>query len=255
MIALIDGDSIAFMLGWHHKDHRHIPDMHQAIDLFLENLFIQTGADMYFGAVGNDIPSFRYDTYKVKPYKGTRKDLDEHMVFWRPVVLEYLQQKWRFSTVDGYEADDIIATAAEELQAEKHEFIICSPDKDLKQIAGLHFDYRTGSFCTVSEHQAVYNAFKLMLEGDEADNVIGIPGFGPKKATEKLKPLLESGAGWGDYAKVVKEAYHRHFCEYYGDLIYEQTMDTLSLAIIMDMSVNIEVVPKKLHPFDSMNEH
>lgn len=173
MIALIDGDSIAFMLGWHYREHRNIDEMHKAVDLFLENIFIMTGADMYYGALAGNEQSFRHDVYKVKPYKGNRKELDDHMVFWRPIVAGYLHGHYKFDCQSGLEADDLVYTASMALKAEGYDVMICSPDKDLKQIPGEHFDYRTSESCIIDIHQSYYNFFTLMLKGDDSDNISG----------------------------------------------------------------------------------
>lgn len=264
MIALVDGDSISYILGWHHREHQNVEEMHLAIDTFLENIFLMTGADMYFGALAGNTKCFRYDRYRVKEYKGNRPtEVQEHMKFWKPVIMDYLTEKWKFTNA-GFvrttwglvtiEADDTINTAALFLQKQNLEFIICSPDKDLKQIPGRHYDYKTSIFCDVTEPQSHYNFFRLMLEGDDADAIAGIPGFGPKKAQEKLKPLLEVNAERIAYEELVKSLYHRHFGTYYGDIIYKETHDTISLIWDQELDIQIQSVPVKAHPFDQVSE-
>lgn len=274
MIALIDGDSIPFMLGWHHKDHQDIPTMHQAVDKFLEDMFILTGADLYYGAIGTNHKCFRYDVYKVKPYKGTRSEVQEHMEFWRPIVKEYLIKEWKFDEAyfsswysdrqvydnwDILEADDLICTVHKELVKTSidGDWIICSPDKDLKQLSGLHYTYgkSEAAICHVDVFQADYNFFTLMLEGDEVDNIAGIPGFGPKKTQEKLKPLLQSQADRSTYEELVKGLYHKHFGKYYGDIIYTETEKTISLVWDQERKIEIHPVPQKkeIHPFDQLS--
>lgn len=271
MIALIDGDSIAFMLGWHHKEHQDVSTMHQAIDGFLHDLFVFTGADMYYGALGTSAMCFRYNVYKVKPYKGTRGEIQEHMQFWRPVINEYLIDHWKFDLAfhsdfpmnnlpfvgaDVLEADDLINTAVHSLiKTDIFEWIICSPDKDMRQRAGQHYDYRTGETFTVDKYQACYNFFKLMLEGDDSDNIAGIPGFGPKKTEEKLKPLLAQQADRTAYEGLVRGLYHKHFGTYYGDIIYTETEKTISLVWDQQRKIEIHAVPQKPHPFELTGAH
>lgn len=274
MIALIDGDSIAFMLGWHHKEHQDISIMHQAIDGFLHDLFVFTGADMYYGALGTSATCFRYNVYKVKPYKGTRGEIQEHMKFWRPVINEYLVDHWKFDLAfhskfpmsnlpfigaDVLEADDLICTVHKELvnTTTDGEWIICSPDKDLKQLSGFHYNYAKTdqSVEHVDVFQADYNFFKLMLEGDDSDNIAGIPGFGPKKTEEKLKPLLAQQADRTAYEGLVRNLYHKHFGAYYGDIIYTETEKTISLVWDQQRKIDIHPVPQKLHPFEMTGAH
>jgi hypothetical protein len=270
MIALIDGDSIAFMLGWHHKDHQDIPTMYQAVDKFLEDMFILTGVNMYYGALGTEAMCFRYNVYKLKPYKGTRVEIQEHMKFWKPVIKQYLIDHWKFDVAyhsdfpmnnlpfmgaDVLEADDLVYTAFKSiLKDSDQECIICSPDKDLKQLSGLNHDYRTGETCHVDIFQADYNFFKLMLEGDDTDNIAGIPGFGPKKTQEKLKPLLESQADRITYEELVKSLYLKHFGPYYGEIIYAETEKTISLVWDRERKIEIQSVPAKEHPFETLGQ-
>lgn len=258
MISLIDGDSISFMLGWVHREHQDKDLMYQSIDAFLENIFILTGADMYYGALAGDRPCFRYDIYKVKPYKGTRTELQDHMVFWKPIIVQYLKDQWKFdyctSVVTPLEADDLVYTAALSLKAEGIDHCICSPDKDLKQITGTHFDYRTNEFCTVQEYQSHYNFFRLMIEGDTVDNIAGIPGMGEKKAQEKLNPLLKLEADHIAYENLVRDMYYKHFGRYYGEIIYTETKKTISLLWDRERKIEIHTVPQKAHPFETMNQ-
>lgn len=255
MIALIDGDSMIFILGYVHREHHNVQEMYQSIDAFLENLFIQTGADMYYGAIAGSHKCNRYEIYKVKPYKGERPELNDYMQFWRPVVDQYLQEKWKFEPAHkGYEADDLIFGVHCDCVANGiEEMIVCSPDKDLRTIAGIHFDYQKNEFTTVDEHQARYNFFTLMLAGDEVDNIAGIPGYGRKKTKDKLWPLLEQKADRSFYESLVKELYFRHFGPYYGDIIYHETKNTVSLMWDQTKKVQIHNVPKEPHPFDTLS--
>ena len=254
MIAIIDGDSIPFMLGWVHKEHQNIDEMEKSVDTFLENLFLLTGADMYYGALAGNEQSFRHDVYKAKSYKANRADLQDHMIFWRPIVAGYLHGKWKFDCQSGLEADDLVNTAALSVKSQRHEFTVCGVDKDLKQIPGMHFDYRKNEFCTVDEHQATYNFFRMMLEGDTVDNIMGIPGMGEKKAQEKLKPLLESQAERITYEELVKSLYLKHFGPYYGEIIYKETEQTISLVWDHERKIEIHNVPKKEHPFETLGQ-
>lgn len=262
MIALIDGDSISYILGWHHREHQNKEEVYNAIDQFLDDIFIQTGATMYFGALAGNTPCFRYDRYKVRKYKGNRPiEVQEHMKFWKPVITDYLAGKWKFVSagfahtpggVCTLEADDVINTAVLSAKLQGLGFTICSPDKDLKQLSGFHFDYRKGEICFVDTYQSYYNYFKLMLEGDDADNIAGIPGFGPKKAEDKLKPLLEAKADRTSYEELVRSLYHRHFGPHYGDIIYAETADTISLVWDQELPIEIHSVPERAHPFDGV---
>jgi DNA polymerase-1 len=97
--------------------------------------------------------------------------------------------------VPGYEADDVIAALAQAGAAAGMEVVICSSDKDLLQLC-------TGDVSILDTMknrrlgpEAVREKFGvgpeqvgdvLALMGDSIDNVPGVPGIGPKTASELI---------------------------------------------------------------------
>lgn len=101
---------------------------------------------------------------------------------------------------DQYEADDLIADRARELNEQGREYIIVSIDKDLKQIPGLHFSYYPMKLKDSEgneykqmkglHHTSPFESWRMLaiqvLMGDSGDGVSGIPGIGIKKAEAVL---------------------------------------------------------------------
>ena len=99
--------------------------------------------------------------------------------------------------VEGFEADDVIATLVKRVRADhpEVEIRIISKDKDLQQLldektalVDVHKD-------TVNDVAALDEAFgirpdqvvdMLTLMGDTSDNVPGVPGIGPKTAAQLI---------------------------------------------------------------------
>ncbi|MDR1099247.1 MAG: DNA polymerase I, partial [Treponema sp.] len=80
-------------------------------------------------------PTFRHKMYP--EYKATRQKAPEDLHDQVPLVEETLAALGVPSLrLDGYEADDIIATLAMKCQAEKRQCYILSSDKDLLQLVG-----------------------------------------------------------------------------------------------------------------------
>jgi 5'-3' exonuclease len=227
MIAIIDGDSISYILGWNHREHQDVELMKEATHGFVHTICTLVGATSYIGLLSPE-KNFRYDTYKYAPYKGNRKrdERPEWQVFWKPIIDGYLKEQWAFFHVEGLEADDVVALLSEGFSENKWNHVICSPDKDLRQIPGLHYDYKKeGSQVeTVSDDQAHYNFWYQMLIGDTTDNIKGVPGLGEKKAEALLKsvePLM--------YETTVKLAYNKYFGDHYGQIIFKETKDAVQL--------------------------
>lgn len=97
----------------------------------------------------------------------------------------------------GFEADDLLATATDAAVMAGHEVTICSHDKDVLQL--LKPEYvrmlKTSTWETV-DYEAMVAKFGvtpgqftdwLALTGDASDGVAGVPGVGPKTASELLK--------------------------------------------------------------------
>ncbi|CAN7563669.1 DNA polymerase I [Rhizobium sp. LjRoot254] len=102
--------------------------------------------------------------------------------------------------LEGYEADDIIATYARQAEATGAEATIISSDKDLMQLVTERVHMYDGmkdkqiSIPEVIEKWGVPPEMMIDLQaltGDSTDNVPGIPGIGPKTAASLL---LEYGS-------------------------------------------------------------
>lgn len=130
-------------------------------------------------------------------YKANRKGKSNKWVNkLREYLIDYLDGSY---ASEEYEADDLIYYNTQLLDV--NDYIICSIDKDLKQIEGLHYDYyqlkkydlegveykeRKG-FQYVTKKDAENLLFEMMLTGDVSDNIKGIYGIGKKKAEKLLK--------------------------------------------------------------------
>ena len=94
------------------------------------------------------------------------------------------------------------------------ESTICSPDKDvLKQIEGIHYDYRwakdgtMGRFVTTSRKDAEKFLWQQVLMGDSTDDIPGLPKVGEKTAIK----ILDAGIA-------NKESYQSIVCNMYVEI-------------------------------------
>jgi 5'-3' exonuclease len=110
-----------------------------------------------------------------------------------------------------YEADDALAAAAEKAAADKRvqRVIICTPDKDLAQsVRGdriVQLNRRTGEVRTEPDVVKKFGVGPasipdwLALVGDSSDGYPGLPGWGPKSASEVLARFKHLEAVPRDY--------------------------------------------------------
>lgn len=246
-LLVIDGDAIAYMIGWFHRDHDDEELVKKAVDSWIREFFLLTSAARYIGVLSAPSGStmIREQMYKFKKYKGNRKEKEDWIQKWEPIINGHLISAYGFiRVIDTWETDDYVALASSYLTENNVPHKICSPDKDLKQIPGAHIDYRktnaeqTGVLeIVVSREEANYNWCMQLLMGDATDNVAGLPGIGEKKAKDMLKdvdPMM--------WRNTVRLAYDKYFGEYYGKIIYKETVAAITiLTIDVDEPVEEEI--------------
>ncbi|MEZ5916412.1 MAG: 5'-3' exonuclease H3TH domain-containing protein [Parvularculaceae bacterium] len=139
--------------------------------------------------------SFRNDLYK--DYKANRPEPPEDLRPQFPLVRDATRA---FNVpcieMEGYEADDIIASYARAAEAAGGECVIISSDKDLMQLVSD----RVSLYDTMKNkrigHDEVVEKFGVppekvidvqALAGDSVDNVPGVPGIGVKTAAQLIE--------------------------------------------------------------------
>lgn len=129
-------------------------------------------------------------------YKGTRKETPEELIPQFPIIREATDAlNLNHLEMEGYEADDLIATYAAQALGKGYEVVVVSADKDLMQLIrpGVEFfDPMKDKFFTpedVKEKFGVYPERVVdvqALAGDSIDNVPGVPGIGLKTAAQLI---------------------------------------------------------------------
>ena len=169
------------------------------------------------------VPNFRDKVAKKKTYKGNRKN--ERPKHYENLV-EYVCATRDVVIAEGCEADDLLAI--HQCTAEPLTTIICSRDKDLKIVPGMHFGWMCGYQKQFGPAQVTVegeitlspNGKKLegtglkffysqVLTGDKTDDYPGLPRCGPVKAFK----ILNECNGEVEMFNAVYEAYRSS----YGD--------------------------------------
>ena len=165
--------------------------------------------------------------YNFAKYKVTRPPKPEWVTLWEPVIKKHLIDKWDFVQACKCEADDVLSGIDGVLESPVCEYVYCSPDKDLKQLPGYHFDYKKmdNEVEFVSFEKAMDNYLTQLLTGDDTDNVKGLFGVGPVKAAKLLSGCVDHL----DKYQMVVNQYHQFYGDYYGPIILGQTEKTIGL--------------------------
>ena len=177
-------------------------------------------------------PNFRIDVAKAKPYKGTRKS---EKPFHRDNIRAYMLANYECVVANGMEADDMLSIY--QTEAKSFTTIICSRDKDLRMVEGMHFGWPCGKqpqygpklVDNIGElhYDAAKNKLKgegskffysQLITGDSVDNIPGLPGGGPKLAYQ----LLESKYSEASMFTAVASRYRDKFGDDWEGRLMEQ---------------------------------
>jgi len=129
-------------------------------------------------------------------YKANRKDTVPPRYLQQ--CRDFLIQNWNAEVTEGCEADDALG------MAQNNDTIICTLDKDLDMIPGLHYNWVRSEIYEVNEVDALRNFYKQLLIGDRSDNIFGVAGIGKVKAARLIDPLEYEE----DMYKVVRDLYN-----------------------------------------------
>lgn len=170
----------------------------------------------------------------------------------------YMQAVYDVRMKEGLEADDLMSI---EQTLRPHETIICTRDKDLRQVPGWHYGWELGEQPQFGPIQVVnpglleletkvnakgVKSYKIRgygdlffysqcLTGDAVDTVPGLPGTGPTKAFK----ILEGSSGSTDAFNRVLEAYRA----FYGDDAEKELLEQGRL-LYMTRELNEDGSPK-----------
>lgn len=173
------------------------------------------------------IPNFRFDIAKSKPYKDRKTPRPAHYYNLRA----YAWNNYKSFTVPGLEADDLLAMYQD---TSNFTTVICSRDKDLRQVPGMQYSWECGNQASwgpeLVDHLGYLKQkacggvfgtgmkffYAQLITGDSVDTIPGLPRGGPKLAYKLLADCESEeelyaqvagayqsklGEGWQDYLK------------------------------------------------------
>ncbi len=139
--------------------------------------------------------NFRKEIYEL--YKANRKKTEDILIKQINLSKEICKLLGiKTIEIEGYEADDLIATFSRRLSQEGFEVIIVGGDKDLMQIVGGNIKLWDGKSDGYFSTEYVIKKYGVTpdrlfdyftLVGDSSDNIPGVDGIGPKTAVKLLE--------------------------------------------------------------------
>ncbi len=178
-VALIDADYLLYVVTNNKKDSEHIKtldDCKAELDAKILEILYSTKATEYMLAltIGKN---FRYRIYP--EYKANRKYAEKPAYFTE--CRDYLKEHYNAISHSELEADDIVRICRNNLSNS----FICSPDKDILNLEGVHYNPVKQEWKETSSSEAEDYFWKSMIIGDPADHIKGVAGLG-KVAANKI---------------------------------------------------------------------
>lgn len=157
------------------------------------------------GGSGN----FRYEVATILPYKGNRlQELPYHF----HSIKDFVVGEYSAKRVHGVEVDDAVGILYEEGD------LIVSPDKDLDQLPGLHYNPMAKVDYKVSLEESIQNFYSQSIIGDTSDNIPGLFGIG--KSSSYLKQISKLSSE-EDIFQLVSKLYEQRFGSYWKQFLLE----------------------------------
>ncbi len=165
--------------------------------------------------------------------------------------------------IDGFEADDIIATLATQASEQGFEVLISTGDRDAFQLVNddvtVLYPKRGVSEIARMDPAAVEDRYGIpprlypdlaALVGEDSDNLPGVPGVGPKTAA---KWLVQFGSlnDVVDRVNEIKGKAGDNLREHLADVIRNRQINEL----VRDMTLDVTVDDLVRHPWDRDKVH
>lgn len=196
MLSLVDADIVCYRIGFT-TENEELAIAKYRCDEMLDNILIETAATEFKLYLSDSKENnFRYQI--CPDYKANRTQPKPK---WHQEIKEHLIVKWGAEFSYGMEADDSLGIAQRwdnmkletaDLNKEQFSTCICTIDKDLKQVPGLHYNFVKKEWAIVTEREGLRYFYAQILIGDVSDNIKGCKGIGPIKAERSLPISYES---------------------------------------------------------------
>lgn len=265
MLALVDGDIVRYRTGFASNDVSEAIACARANETMEQILNAVKATEYRVYLSDSKENNFRYKIYP--RYKESREKQP------KPVHHEalklFLEQEWGAVVTPGQEADDALGIdqtlgsfngKTSGFQPEDggsipppRSTIICSIDKDLLQVPGLHYNWVRNEFKEQTYIEGLRCFYEQCLSGDRTDDVFGIQGIGAVKSKRALagceteEEMIEVCRGmWMDDDALLLTGRLLWVRRYEGEMWKFTTQDT---------EVKSQSLVKRLRVQDPSSEH
>jgi DNA polymerase I len=215
-VILLDGHSLAFRAFFALPDtlvtsSGQITNAVYGFTAMLIKLLADERPDAVVVCFDKGAPQFRLDRYS--EYKAGRAETPDTFRQQLPLIREVLGSlRILMVELEGYEADDLLATLTKHLRQEGDEIVIVTGDRDILQLVGdgvsVIMTRRGISDVVRYDNSTVVERYGVTpqqwtdfvaLKGETSDNLPGVPGVGDKTAAQLVNK-------YGDIEQVIAHA-------------------------------------------------
>jgi len=189
--------------------------------------------------------TFRNDIYP--EYKANRSEAPEDLIPQFPVIRKATSAfNIPFVELLGYEADDLIASYAEEAQKHNMKVTIVSSDKDLMQLVSDNVSMLDTMKGRVFKKEDVFDKFGVYpekvidvqsLAGDSVDNIPGIPGIGIKTAALLINEYGDLDGLFENSEKIKQKKRRENIIEFENQAYISKKLVTLKNDVPLPISI------------------
>lgn len=178
MIALIDADIVLHRVGYTTNDESE-GIARARVDDMLDGILIDTEANEFQLWLSDA----RDNTFRAKLWEGYKANRTAPRPLHYDIIKEHMIREYGARIAHQMEADDALGIHQDKSGSET---VICSIDKDLLQIPGLHYNFVKNQWNSVTKWEGLVWFYQQILIGDSSDNIQGCRGIGPVKAQKIL---------------------------------------------------------------------
>jgi len=194
-----------------------------------------------------------------KDYKANRGETPEDLIPQFEIIRECVDA-FQIPQIElnGFEADDIIATYCKLAVKQKIESIVVSSDKDLMQLVNNNIsmlDPMKNKKIGVNE---VIEKFGVepekviqiqALTGDKVDNIPGAPGIGPKTALQLIQEFGDVNNLINEASKISQEKRRKAILDHKEDILISLELVKLKNDIDLPLTIN------NIHTYSSIKNN
>ncbi len=215
-------------------------------------------------AVAFDKSRTTFRTLEYAEYKAGRAATPTEFTGQIPLIREVLDAlRIAHLELDGYEADDIIASLTARAREEGLEVLICSGDRDAIQLVDkattLLYPRKGVSDLVRMTPEAVQDKYGVLPErysdlaamvGESSDNLPGVPGVGPKTAAKWLAQH-DDLTGIVDHADQLPGKAGQALRDHLSDVLRNRKLNQL----LGDLELPLQIADLERHTWDREEVH